>query len=94
MNFAALRAGRNLGILVGHLLQKIGKRLATAIARDVAALVIAHIFLLSSQLQPPLTTDDTEPHFVAAHFSFILSDCDSKRKAHALYFRSYLSKPP
>ncbi len=52
MHFAALRAGRNLGILVSHLLQKIGERLATAIARDVAALVIAHIFLLSSQSQP------------------------------------------
>ena len=45
MNFATLRAGCDLGILVGHLLQKIGKGLAAAIAQDIAGLVIAHIFL-------------------------------------------------
>jgi len=50
MNFAALRAGGNLGILVGHLLQKIGKRLATALAQNIS-LLIAHIFLLSSHLR-------------------------------------------
>jgi hypothetical protein len=70
MNLAAFRAGRDLGILVGHLLQKIGKRLATALAEDIAALVIAHIFLLSSQSEPPVRTDDTEPHFVVALFPY------------------------
>jgi hypothetical protein len=49
MNLAALGAGRNLGILVGHLLQKIGKRLTTALARHFTLLIV-HIGLLSSQL--------------------------------------------
>jgi hypothetical protein len=31
MNLAALRAGRDLGILVGHLLQKIGERFAATL---------------------------------------------------------------